>query len=118
MSELPCFGECCNKPLPIGAIHRDGPAVLTPTPGGQEEGCGFSDSNGGLIDSQPSGINRGPPFDVVERRGGRLLFRLGAGILELKVEDDIRIGKSNGSHQLGKASFWRGKRRASGDGGG
>src|SRR5438093_6869041 len=105
MSELSYVRKRRNKLLPIGAIHRNGPAVLTPASSRQEQGRRLGECNRGLIDRQPSGINSGSPLDVIKWRRGRLLFLLSAGILELNVEDDVRIGKSDSSHELGKVSF-------------
>ena len=67
MSDPSYFRECRNVLFPVGAIHGDGPAVLTPPSGRQEQGSGLGDGNGGLIDSQPSGINRRSPLDIVKR---------------------------------------------------
>src|SRR5262249_31345635 len=104
--QLSNFDEFVNVLFPVRAIDGHRPAVLTSASRAQEQRCGFGNCNRCLIDSQPSRVNSRSPFDIIKRRRRGLLFRLGGRILELDVEYDVGIWKSDRSHQLGKVSFW------------
>ena len=67
MSKLCHIHEGRNVLFPVGAIHGGELAVLALTSRRQEERCALGESNGGLIDSQPSGINRGSSLDIIKR---------------------------------------------------
>src|SRR5437868_4577257 len=56
MGELSHVDECRNVLLPVGAIHRDRPSVLTAASWRQQQRRALRKSNGGLIDSQPSRV--------------------------------------------------------------
>src|SRR5439155_18334458 len=89
--------------FPVFTIHGSRPAVLTETSWRQKQRHCIGKSNGGLINSQPSWIHGVSPLNIVKRYGHRL-FRLGLGIFELKVEDDVRIIEGEGSNELGKGA--------------
>src|SRR4030095_14122586 len=91
--------ELGNVAFPIRAIHRYKPTVLALAPWCHKQWSRLGKSNGRLVDCQPAGINRRSPLHVIKRSGSRLLLWLIAGIFELNVKDDVRVWKSNGSHQ-------------------
>src|SRR6185295_9995775 len=67
MRKLSDVHQRCNVLLPIGAVNRDGPAILTPASRRQEQRRGLGDRNRSLIDGQPSWIHRRSPLDVIKR---------------------------------------------------
>jgi len=88
-------------------------------PGVKSRGCAFGESNGGLIDSQPSGDkqcfptrHRSKPVTTPTAFSAGL-----PGSLSCRLNRIFALEK-HGSHQLGKVSFRRGKRRANRGGGG
>jgi hypothetical protein len=105
-SRLP---ESLNELHPIRIPQGNAPAVRTPASGNRKEVCGFGQSQRAILDRHPSSIGIGQ--GICRQR--RISRRLHIGrIVALSEKDDIRIGKQDAPHHLGKVPMdLRGRRR-------